>query len=303
MYNIPILFIIFRRKDIALTSFERIKSVKPARLYIACDGPRPDVEGEETLVEETRQAILDAIDWDCEVNTLFQKNNLGCSLGVYTAINWLFEHEEEGIILEDDCIANASFFAFVAEMLAKYRDDDRVGMIAGTNQIAKWPMQHSYCFSKYAACWGWATWRRAWKNIDINLSFFPKEKRNILKNRGYQGKDTDRWRYQIDMIEKQRVSAWDWQWYFSLAAQNQLCIFPKVNLISNIGNDQAATHTAFSNIFIQSHELSFPLDHPKYVMPDDAFDHRFYKKENSLLAIVKRKTPYSIKQFIKHHLL
>ena len=106
----------------------------------------------------------------------------------------------------------------------------------------------------------------------------------------------------VGMIKKQRVSAWDWQWYFSLAAQNQLCIFPKVNLISNIGNDASATHTAFSNVFIKSHEITFPLNHPKYVMPDYAFDRRFYKKENSFLAVVKRRIPYSIKQFIKHHL-
>jgi hypothetical protein len=301
-YDTPILFIFFCRKHIAIQSFERIRQLRPSKLYLACDGPRCHINGETDVVAKTRQAIIDSIDWNCQVMTLFQDTNLGCGMGVYTAINWFFENEEEGIILEDDCIANPSFFPFAAELLNKYRNDDRVGMIAGTNQIAKWPILYSYCFSKYAACWGWATWRRAWKNMDHNLSFFPTEKYNILKNRGYLGKDTDRWEYQVGMIKKQRVSAWDWQWYFSLAAQNQLCIFPKVNLISNIGNDASATHTAFSNVFIKSHEITFPLNHPKYVMPDYAFDRRFYKKENSFLAVVKRRIPYSIKQFIKHHL-
>ena len=129
MYKIPILFVIFKRKDVALRAFAQIKKVRPEQLYIACDGARPNVEGEAEMVEATRKAVLEAIDWDCEVHTRFQKSNLGCSMGVYTAINWLFDNEERGIIIEDDCVMRDSFFPFVEEMLERYADDTRIGLM------------------------------------------------------------------------------------------------------------------------------------------------------------------------------
>lgn len=303
LYDIPILFIIFRRKDVALQSLQRIRSVQPAKLYIAADGPRTGVEGEAQAVEQTRQAVLSAIDWPCDVKTLFQTENLGCSKGPYTAISWLFDNEEQGIILEDDCMAEQSFFPFMQELLQRYQHDDRIGMIAGTNQLDdRHDMVHSYCFSKYAACWGWATWRRAWINMRIDLDFLTEQRTDVLKNRGFKGKEDNRWNYQLEMIRRNRVSAWDWQWYFSLAAQNQLCIFPCANLISNIGNDAEATHTAFSEIFIKSRPMAFPLKHPTYILPDYQFDKDFFKKENSIAARVKRHIPYALKQFIKRHI-
>lgn len=299
MFDIPILFIIFKRKETALQSFQRIKKIKPSRLYIACDGPRKQVSGEDVQVEDTRNAILQQIDWDCQTRTLFQSDNLGCALGVYTAIEWLFQNEPYGIILEDDCVASISFFHYVKELLFKYQSDERIGMIAGTNQIAHVPMKESYCFSRYAACWGWATWQRAWKNMQLQMHFLKNHQEDVMTNRGYCGKENQRWVYQLKMISKQYVSAWDWQWYFSLAAQNQLCIFPSVNLISNIGNDTAATHTGLSNIYIERQELTFPLTHPSYIVPSTTFDRHFYRSENTILLQIKRNIPYQLKKQIK----
>lgn len=161
--NIPILFIIFKRKEISLQSFARIKKVKPTKIYIACDGARPFIKGEIDLVSNTRQAILDQIDWDCEVKTLFQDENLGCATGVYTAIDWLFKHEDTGIILEDDCVVQDSFFPYMEELLTKYKHDERIGMIDGANYIHSVHVPDSYCFSKYKSTNGWGTWKRAWK--------------------------------------------------------------------------------------------------------------------------------------------
>ena len=131
MYRIPILFVFFRRKEVALKSFEQIRKVQPQKLYLACDGARTNVTGEKEDIDATRQAILAAVDWPCDVHTLFQKQNLGCGKGVYTAINWLFTNEEQGIILEDDCIANNSFFIYTEELLGRFSHDNRIGMIAG----------------------------------------------------------------------------------------------------------------------------------------------------------------------------
>ena len=298
-FSVPILFIIFKRKEVALKSFERIRQIKPLKLYIAGDGARQGMAGEGKMVEATRQAIIDAIDWPCEVKTLFRQDNLGCGLGVYSAIEWLFKNEEFGIILEDDCIADFSFFHYVAELLDRYKDDNRIGMIAGFNQVTSYTPENSYCFSKYAACWGWATWRRAWNNMDLNMDFRKSRLRDVLANRGYMGKDCRRWLYQIREIDTNHVSAWDWQWFFSLASQNQLCIFPQVNLVSNIGDDGEATHTAFSEININSHSLSFPLLHPKYVVPDVRFDEAFFRTGNTARRRLLRILPYGLKQNIK----
>lgn len=171
MINLPVLFIIFNRREIALKSFERIKKIQPKQLYIAGDGPRSDHPNDEFLIESTRTSIISSIDWDCNVKTLFQESNLGCGKGVFTAINWFFSQEEYGVILEDDCIADLSFFRYSFELLEKFKNDQRIGMIAGTNPIKIKNYEYSIIYSKFKSCWGWATWRRAWENMDINLSW------------------------------------------------------------------------------------------------------------------------------------
>lgn len=298
-YSIPVLFVVFNRPNTALLSFQEIKKVCPRRLYIASDAPRDFVLGEEELVQETRRRILDEIDWDCEVYTLFQERNLGCGLGVYTAINWFFEHEECGIILEDDCVVEPSFFKFMEELLIRYVTDERIGMIAGTNPLVQFDSTSSYLFSKYKSCWGWASWRRAWKNMEIGMDWREQNIESVLKNSGYCAWDYNGWKYKLACIDNNAVSAWDWQWYFSLSAQNQLCIYPTKNLVSNIGTDANATHTSGSNITLESFPLSFPLSHPHYILPDYQFDKLFYKKSNTIVTKIKRLIPISLKKRLK----
>ena len=303
MYNIPILFIIFRRKDIALQSFERIKQVKPSKLYIACDGARENVKGEAELVKATQESILQQIDWECNVRTLFQKENLGCGKGVYTAINWFFENEEEGIIIEDDCVLQSSFFPFAEELLNKYRNDERIGMIGAPNYISGVNIPDSYGFSRYKATWGWATWRRVWKNMDLNMDWKNTPYyESIINNNGYNGKDKNYWRYRIKAIENNYVSAWDWQWFFTLSAYNQLSIYPRIGLISNIGFGKDATHTTAGAKQLQSKaegQLVFPLQHPKYVVPYEDFEQGFYKSNNTFRNTILQLIPFSLKTILK----
>lgn len=302
-YEIPILFVIFKREDITMRSFEAIRRVKPKYLYIAGDAAREGVEGEFDMVVATRNAVLKAIDWECEVRTLFQENNLGCGEGVYSAINWFFNNVEEGIVLEDDCIANESFFRYVEQMLSRFRNDSRIGMIAGTNPVKLAETQSSVIFSKYKSCWGWATWRRAWQNMDIKMKWRnTSQEKDVLMNCGYAGKDIKIWRYKIRCIEKGYVSSWDWQWYFSLAAQNQLCIYPDQNLISNIGSDENATHTGLGNITLQSRELKFPLILPEKIVASVEFDKLFYLQSLTLKSRISRLLSSKVKNKIKKFL-
>lgn len=298
-YSIPVLFVVFNRPETALTSFQKIKKVKPRRLYIASDAPRETVSDEKDLVEKTRALILNEINWECEVRTLFQEKNLGCGIGVYTAINWLFENEEYGIILEDDCVVNVSFFKYMEELLIRYASDERIGMIAGTNPLVEFETSTSYIFSKYKSCWGWATWKRAWKNMDMSMNWREVDFDSVLKNAGYCSKDHMGWKYKIKCIDNNIVSAWDWQWYFSLSAQNQLCIYPSQNLVSNIGTDANATHTSGSDITLKSFTMKLPMKHPNYIMPNCEFDRLFYQQSNTFIIKLKRLIPLALKKKLK----
>lgn len=303
MYQVPILLIIFRRKSVALQSLERIRKIQPAKLYIAGDGARSHVEDEQEAVEETRKAILDAIDWPCDVHTLFQEQNLGCSKGVYTAINWLFENEEQGIILEDDCMMQESFFPFVEELLERYKNDERIGMIDGANYIKEVSIPDSYGFSRYKATNGWATWRRAWKNMDLNMDWRQTPYADsIIANMGYRSRDIKYWQYRINVVDHNDVSAWDWQWYFTLAAHNQLGIYPCCSLQSNIGFGEGATHTSNGktpDYYFTDKEIEFPLRHPKYVIPYTPFEKGFYNQNNTLYTNLMKYLPIPIKIWLK----
>lgn len=302
-YDIPILFVIFRRKDVTMRTFAAIKAAQPAKLYIACDGARETVNGEQELVEATRQAVENAIDWPCEVHRRYQDHNQGCAKAVSSAISWMFETEEMGIILEDDCVAKPSFFKFVREMLHRYKDDQRIGMVAGTNLVSsKVTMPDSYCFSKYKACWGWATWKRAWSNFQLDMPWRDSDYyQSVIANNGFRAKDKNYWKYRLNLIDANYVSSWDWPWYFCLAAQNQLCIFPSKDLIVNIGFDAEATHTSFFNLpkYKDEGELSFPLRHPRYIVPYEPFDKAFYKANNNLYMRLSSCIPLWLKRKLK----
>ena len=303
MFDIPILFIIFKRKETALQSFQRIKKIKPSRLYIACDGPRKQVSGEDVQVEETRNAILQQIDWNCQTRTLFQSDNLGCALGVYTAIEWLFQNEPYGIILEDDCKMQESFFPYAKELLIRYENDYRIGMIDGANYLPKINIPYSYGFSRYKSTNGWATWRRAWKLMDLDMTWRGGDfEYSILQNMAYKSKEIAYWKYRQKAIDLNDVSAWDWQWYFTLAAYNMLSIYPKYSLITNIGFGEGATHTQKSytpDYYIANKELNFPLQHPKYVVPYQPFEKAFHEINDTLYEKLKRLLPFPLKHKIK----
>jgi len=232
-----ILFLIFNRPDTTRQVFDIIRKAKPARLYIAADGPRNGRGGEKEKCEETR-AVLKSIDWECEVKTLFRDENLGCKLAVSSAIDWFFENEEEGIILEDDCLPDLTFFKYCEELLEYYREEEKIFMVSGDNFYSKsisnkWP---SYGFVKIPHIWGWATWRRAWKHYDINMNGLEKYLSSETFINSWQKKVYQK--YWSEMFRKTvsgEIDTWDFSWAYSIFINNGLCVVSKINLISNIG--------------------------------------------------------------------
>lgn len=243
MLQTPVLFIIFNRPDTTATVFEKIRQMKPAKLYVAADGARAGKAGEEELCRKTR-AIIDTVDWPCEVKKLYRTANLGCGKAVSGAINWLFENEETGIILEDDCLPNDSFFTFCDTLLHKYGNDERVMMISGTNYIFEdISQQADYYLCRYYSVWGWATWRRAWQLYDFEMKSWPRLKaERYLEYTLNNNRMAEIYTEMFNAIDQKQIDTWDLQWAYACLANGGLCATASTNLIKNIG--AVGTHTA-----------------------------------------------------------
>jgi hypothetical protein len=243
----PILFLIFNRPEPTRQVFEAIRAYQPFRLYVAADGPRPDKPGEWSRCAAAR-SVLDHVDWDCKVRTLLRDENLGCGTAVSGAINWFFEQEEEGIILEDDCLPDPTFFPFCEEMLNRYRDQPEVGSISGDNFLPRsLRMRQPYGFSKYVQIWGWATWRRFWKNYDFKLNGGWAEWSAIVGRANPVQNQARYWLEILKALQWGLIDTWDFQVMFSSWRHGYVHIFPNVNLVTNLGYDGDATHTNFQS--------------------------------------------------------
>ncbi len=301
LLKVPVLILIFNRLETTKQVFESIRKSKPYKIYIAADGARSDKPDEDVKVKAVRDYVMNNIDWNCEVKTLFREKNLGCGPNVKTSIDWFFENEDMGIILEDDTCPTHSFFRYCEELLIKYHSDDRIGMISGNNHLGYMPDDDSYLFSRYKGCWGWASWRRAWKNMDFDMEWFNSwQKDIIIRNMGHSNVSVNHWRNCVKLLKTKSVNTWDWQWYFSLAAQGQLCIIPKCNLVENIGFGDDATHTFGTpdKSYVETGEIEFPLRHPQYIIDNYKYNERF---ENVLLKsnFLKRIIPHRVKKILK----
>ena len=266
----PVLLMAFNRPENTQIVFDQIRKATPPRLYLAVDGPKKGNLDEADKVQKVRE-IVEAVDWQCQVKTLFRSENLGCKHAVSGAITWFFQQEEHGIILEDDCLPDLSFFWYCEELLNKYKDDSRIFHIDGTNFTGSViPFKEDYDFSKYALIWGWATWRRAWKhyNFDLDeLTFLEDSKylRTLFNNKGVG----DYWIKCLKLVRECKLDTWDYQWFYTIWINNGLCIRPRINLIKNIGFGPDATHTKKTNKLFKSmvaYKISIPLRHPSAII-------------------------------------
>ncbi len=274
MFNTPVLLIVFNRPTLTQKVVDQLKLIKPRYLFVAADGPRPNRPEDLRKCAATR-AIFDQIDWPCELKTLFRVENKGCGYGPSEAITWFFQQVEQGIILEDDCLPNQSFFPFCEQLLERYALDRRISMIGGTNPLLKWrETTNSYLFSRMGFSWGWAGWRRAWQDFDYTAAkwFTDKGKNNVrqfLNNSSY----TEHFAQEFDhYFGEVRNDVWDFQWFFCRCFQGGCTILPTVNLITNIGFDSDSTHTfnpATNVAHLPTESVVFPIKHSPFQI--DAF--------------------------------
>ena len=267
----PLLFLVFNRPDTTAEVLKAIRAQRPERLYVACDGPRDGRPDEREAVHRVRQMIADGVDWPCSLQTLYRETNLGCKKAVSSALDWFFENEEAGIILEDDCLPHPDFWRFCGELLDKYADDERVFMISGDNfQEGKHVTDDSYYVSALTHIWGWAAWRRSWQKVDLDLSGYDEwVQRGGLKRLFGPGRWERTWERTFERYRQGRYNTWDYPFLFAAWKHGQYALLPSVNLVSNIGfGHQGATHTATDVYHRQSRiptePIGFPLQHPAH---------------------------------------
>lgn len=277
----PVAFIIFNRPDTTERVFAEIAKAQPPKLLVVADGPRQNRPGETGKCAATR-AIIERVDWDCDVLTNFSDINLGCKRRVSSGIDWVFEQVEEAIILEDDCLPDPTFFRFCEELLERYRHDQRVGLISGDNfQFGRRRNDDSYYFTKYVHIWGWATWRDRWvDSYDVTMAKWPR-----IRDGGWltdmvgNAREAAFWHKVFERVSRGEIDTWDYQWVFANWVEGRSSILPATNLISNIGFDANATHTTGDSELanLASHPLVFPLKHPVGIIRNlqaDAFSEK-----------------------------
>ncbi|MBD2579002.1 glycosyltransferase family 2 protein [Oscillatoria sp. FACHB-1406] len=302
MIETPVVLFVFNRPDLTEIVFNAIARVKPKTLFVIADGPRFPEEVE--LCKKTRE-IINKVDWKCELFTDFSEVNLYATPRIHSGLNWVFSQVEEAIIFEDDCLPSDSFFTFCEELLSRYRNDDRIMHISGNNFQGSHPRtSYSYYFSKYLHGWGWASWRRAWKHLDLSMKTWSEFKQEGLLDLVCE----DRWEklYWIQVFDRCFTDGhfeWDYSWLYTGWSQNRLSIIPNVNLVSNIGFRADATHLKNGNsplANIPAVELE-NIKHPPCVVrhkeaDNYTFDYVFGGKKLKELHTIRGKIAWRIER-------
>ncbi len=319
--DIAVLLIFFNRPDNFKKVFEQVKKARPSRLYLSCDGAREGNQNDVVKIAQCKEIAKD-IDWECEVYENYSDVNLGCGRGPKAGIDFMFQREEYGIILEDDCIPSVSFFRFCKEMLEKYKDDRRIYMVTGLNSDKEsLSCEDSYFFGYSGANWGWATWKREWEKLDYELQITKdaptmkllEQHTKTITPRAFHFTKQMKKTYQR-LQNGEDISYWDLQWQIQKFTNHQLAVIPQKNLITNIGVGEDSTHAKhtradktagqtvgkISFLYNRQYELQFPLKHPQHMIPDITYDRRVDRGLFPVLAVrIVQKLKYELCRRLK----
>jgi hypothetical protein len=302
----PVLLIFFNRADCVARTFSAIRAARPARLYLATDAPRPHVPDDAARCAAARAVVETQLDWPCVVHRDYAPANLGPNPRILSAIMWFFACEENGVVLEEDCLPHATFFPFCAELLARYADDPRISHISGDQFVPdgwRCPGDASYSCVRLAQIWGWASWRRAVRLLTTHpISSWPAARDSGLLHRIFpRARDRRYWRDRFDECHYGRSPVWDYRWAFARWSEGQLGLVPARNLVSNIGFRLDATNTTDLNhpaAAVPLHPAEFPLRHPPEIAPDHRLDRATARLLFSTGSLRARAT-YRLRQFAR----
>lgn len=273
--NTAVLFLVFNRLDTTKQVFEAIRQAKPPRLYVAADGARTNKEGEAEKIQAVRDFIMQNIDWECDVKTLFRDQNLGCKYAVSGAITWFFENEEQGIILEDDTLPSLDFFFVVEDCLNKYKEYKNISSIAGRNELSEIEefKNEPFLTDKFW-CWGWGTWRDRVIDNDVEFGYTYNFKYSGI----YSGLfDFCYVRYLVHILRSGKVNTWDWPYDLCFRKKKLKSLVLPANQVYNIGFGPDGTHNTTEvsdEIFLK--KLNYPICLPENLKYDQGFVKRFF---------------------------
>jgi len=275
-----VVLIVFNRPEAAARVLARIAEARPPVLFLIADGPRPNRTDDLSQCAATRQ-VVERVDWKCEVVRDFAEVNLGCGLRPASGITRVFEQVEEAVILEDDCVPHPTFFRFCDELLERYSNDERAMAVSGNNYLRDPHFEYSYAFHRYLNTHGWATWRRAWRNYDSQLSSWRGIRQgDALENLLGDARHCAFWRQIFDRTYARsgRLDVWDYQWHYAIMCNGGFGIAPAVNLVSHVHTKQRGTHMSGGHPLMDIPEkpMSFPLRHPPEVAWDQDYDRRVF---------------------------
>lgn len=275
-FDVPVLFCTFNRLECTKRVFERIREVKPAKLYLLSDGPREKIKGEEEKVKAVRRYLEEHIDWNCKIFKNFAEENMGCGRRMSSGISWAFEKEEELIIVEDDCLPDSSFFRYCKELLQLYKEDERIMLVGGSNSVGVLEGEDSFIFTPYVENWGWATWKRTWEQYDYDIKDWRG--RNIPPSMQAVMNEAAIKQYSelFDLVYTHELDTWDYQLQYLVFQKGALTVVPRKCLVKNIGFGPDATHTKTvpTKLYSEDHEMSFPLRIPSHVENNMAYNKR-----------------------------
>jgi hypothetical protein len=274
----PLLLIIFNREATTRRLIDRLRAIKPDRIYVAADGPRANAPLDAERCRRCRQ-VIDEIDWPCEIRRRFSEVNQGCRWGPANALNWFFQQEDAGIILEDDILPDPTFFPFCEEMLKRYASSPGIGCISGYNFLP--PVEASYFFSRIPLIWGWATWRDRWQKYDEVCADFDRNFAALSLRPWLSAHDERDIKRKISDCYHDRnpIPTWDFLWTFAVWSEHMIAVLPGHSLTSNIGIGADATHTQTEAPFMlaSSQPMRFPLQHPEKISADQRVDRAMFR--------------------------
>lgn len=278
-FDVPILFCTFNRLECTKQVFERIREIKPTRLYLLSDGPRDNVSGEDKKVNAVRKYIEEHIDWECQVYKNYAHKNMGCGKRMSSGISWAFEQEEKLIILEDDCLVDLSFFRYCKELLELYKDDENIMLIGGYNSLGVFEETDSFTFSPFIEIWGWATWKRAWQQYDYDILDWKEQGALPYMKKIMDDEAVKHFSRLFDYMYMHRIDTWDYQLQYLIFKNGALSIVPNKCLVKNIGFGPDATHTKEfpDELCSEAYEMEFPMQIPSRIENNEKFNKQMIK--------------------------
>lgn len=317
LVNVPVLLLFFVRPETLQYVFEKVKEARPSKLFLFQDGARDGKEGDIKKIEECRK-IVEEIDWECEVHRNYSDTNLTCDHAEFSAITWAFQYVDRLVILEDDVLPNSCFFSYCAELLERYKNDERVHMIAGLNHLEDCSdiVDESYFFSKVISIWGWATWKSEWEKCDLSFNYLKDEKirRLILENiepKSWAKAQIKRASVaERQYLERGTIYSFEVLNAMAMHLNSSYSIVPVQNMISNIGLSSESVHSVDNIkklpkgirwIFnMKQYEMQFPLKHPQYMLENKEYRKKTFSKmaRDNKIKLLYRKIDSKLRRMI-----